>query len=126
MTTNPTTTENTPQAQTRPACVTPPANIRQKDDGSYLLQIEMPGVAKDAVDVSVEGNELTVTGRRSFPAVSGAALHREIRRADFRRTFELDAAIDTQRIAARVDQGVLCVTLPLADAVKPRRIPVAE
>jgi hypothetical protein len=54
--------------------------------------------------MSVENNELTIIGRRSFPKVEGALLHHESRPENFRRTFELDPSIDADKISARVDQ----------------------
>ncbi len=113
-----------PEKALRQATITPPVTVRQRKEGTYVLEVEMPGVAKDKVEVSVEGNELTVVGTRDYPEISGVALHREIRRGEFRRTFEMDAAIDTNRIRAQMDNGLLRVELPLAEAVKPRRIEV--
>jgi HSP20 family protein len=52
-------------------------------------------------------------------------LYRESQTADFRRSFELDSSIDADKISARIEQGILTVTLPKAEQVKPRRIPVA-
>jgi HSP20 family protein len=56
--------------------------------------------------------------------VSGQALYRESRPHDFRRVYELDPTIDTSRISARIENGVLIVNLPKAESVKPRRIEV--
>jgi HSP20 family protein len=96
-----------------------------KEDGdSYLLQVEMPGVNKEGLDISVENNELTITGRRSLPAVEGTLIHRESRSENFRRAFELDPSIDTSKISAKIEQGVLTLTLPKAEQVKPRKITV--
>jgi HSP20 family protein len=54
--------------------------------------------------------------------VGGEPLHRETRRLNFRRVYELDPSIDANRIAARIEQGILTVTLPKAENEKPRRI----
>ena len=60
-----------------------------------------------------------------FGATSaGTPLFRERNLADYRRVFELDPAIDAKRIAAKMDQGVLMLTLPKSEKVKPRRISV--
>ena len=48
--------------------ITPPASVTEIADG-YMLEIEMPGVKKDGLEISVENNELTIVGRRSLPAV---------------------------------------------------------
>lgn len=104
--------------------VTPPASVTETKD-SYTLHIEMPGVNKDGLEISVENSELTIIGRRSLPQIEGMVIHRESRRENFRRTFEIDPSIDTAKIAARMEQGVLVLTLPKAESVKPRRITVS-
>jgi HSP20 family protein len=104
--------------------ITPPASVTEITDG-YVLEIEMPGVKKDGLDISVENNELTVIGRRSLPAVEGTLIHRESRPENFRRTFELDPSIDADKISAKVDQGLVTLTLPEAEHVKPRKITVS-
>ena len=53
--------------------INPPANVTEIADG-YLLEIEMPGVKKDGLEISVESNELTINGRRSPPAFVVAAM----------------------------------------------------
>jgi len=104
--------------------VAPSASVIEDGDG-YLLQVEMPGVNKEGLEISTEGNELTITGRRSLPTIQGTLLHHESRRENFRRTFELDPSIDVSKINARIEQGLLTVTLPKADHVKPRMITVS-
>jgi len=105
------------------AYVTPQATIRETKDG-YLLQAEMPGVNKAGLEVTVDNNELTLVGRRSDPEIQAEAVYRESRPRDFRRVFELDPAIDTARIEAKMEQGVLTLTLPKAERVKPKKINV--
>jgi HSP20 family protein len=73
----------------------------------------------------VENNELTILGRRSMPSVEGTLIHRESRSENFRRTFERDPSIDAGKISAKIDQGVVTLTLPKAEQVKPRKIAVA-
>ncbi len=103
--------------------VMPAASVMEQGD-SYLLQVEMPGVNKEGLDIAVENNELTITGRRSLPAVEGTLIHRESRSENFRRAFELDPSIETAKIGAKIEQGVLTLTLPKAEQVKPRKITV--
>jgi HSP20 family protein len=104
--------------------VAPSASVFESGDG-YLLQVEMPGVNKEGLEISIENHELTLTGRRSLPAIDGTLLHRESRREDFRRAFELDPSIDGNRINAKIEQGVVTLTLPKAEHVKPRKISVS-
>ena len=103
--------------------ISPEVNIFETKDG-YVLEAEMPGVAKDGLEITLENNELTITGHRKQERVSGEALFQECSRADYRRVFELDPAIDSGRISARMDQGVLTLTLPKSEKVKPRKITV--
>jgi HSP20 family protein len=104
--------------------VTPRASVSEAGDG-YILEVEMPGVNKEGLDISVENNELTIIGRRSWPPVEGTLIHRESRPENFRRTFELDPSIDANRISAKTDQGLVSLTLPKEEHVKPRRIAVS-
>jgi len=109
--------------KTNEAFITPVVNIYEVKDG-YVLEAEMPGVGKEGLEVTLEGNEITIVGRRHADPLSGESLLRESVPADFRRVFEVDPAIDTARIAARMEQGVLKLTLPKSEKVKPRRISV--
>jgi HSP20 family protein len=104
--------------------VAPVASVIEDTNG-YSLEIEMPGVNKEGLEISVENNELTILGRRSLPTIEGTLLHRESRPNNFRRTFELDPSIDTGKINAKIDQGVVTLTLPKAEQVKPRKIAVS-
>lgn len=103
---------------------TPPASVTEIGDG-YTLEIEMPGVKKDGLEISVNNNELTIVGRRSLPAVEGTPIHREARPEHFRRAFEIDPSIDANKISAKIDQGLVTLTLPKAEHVKPRKITVS-
>jgi HSP20 family protein len=103
----------------------PEVNIFEEKDG-YTLEAEMPGVSKDGLEVRLEGNELTIVGHRQRTVAPGELVFRESQTADYRRTFELDPAIDTGRIAARMNQGVLTLTLPKSEQVKPRRIAIND
>lgn len=102
---------------------TPLVNIRSTKDG-YELMAEMPGVSKEGVEITVENGQLTLAGHRRPVQVSGRRIYRERREHDFRRVYELDPSLDASRVTAKIDQGVLTVTLPKAEAVKPRRITV--
>ena len=104
--------------------IAPVSSLAEDGDG-YTLQVEMPGVNKEGLEITVENNELTILGRRSLPAVEGTLIHRESRRQNYRRSFELDPSINTAKVSARIDQGVVTLTLPKAEQVKPRKITVA-
>jgi HSP20 family protein len=121
-----TLTRETREADRRQAeqFITPSASVAEIADG-YMLEIEMPGVKKDGLEISVENNELTIIGRRSLPGVEGTLIHRESRSENFRRTFELDPSIEANKISAKIEQGLVTLTLPKAEHVKPRKITVS-
>jgi HSP20 family protein len=105
--------------------VAPEVKIYETSEG-YVLEAEMPGVNKDGLEITLEGSEITIVGRRTHEVMPGEALLRERQRADFRRAFELDPAIDTTKVNAKMNQGVLTLTLPKSEQVKPRRIAVSD
>ena len=101
----------------------PSASVVENGDG-YTLQVEMPDVNKEGLEISMENNELTITGRRSMPNIEGTILHRESRAENYRRAFELDPSIDTGKVSAKMEQGIVTLHLPKAEHVKPRKINV--
>jgi len=112
-------TDHRPQTE----FVSPEVNIFETKDG-YVLEAEMPGVNKEGLEITLEGNEITIVGHRESQPLPGTALFRESPVSDYRRVFELDPAIDTGKISASMDQGVLTLTLPKSEKVKPRKITV--
>jgi len=118
-------TPETQQQREREQFIAPDVNIYETKDG-YLLEAEMPGVSKEGLEITLEGNELTITGRRSDQPPQGAEiLFAENRLWNYRRVFELDPTVDTAKINAKVEQGVLTLTLPKAEKVKPKKIAIA-
>lgn len=106
--------------------VYPPVNLTEEAEG-YVLTAELPGVAPDAVDVTLEGSTVTISGQRKidYAAGDGTAVHRRERQSGtFRRAFELPAEIDVDAAKATHKHGVLTLSLPKSDAVKPRQIEV--
>jgi HSP20 family protein len=119
-------TEQRPTREARPEreYVSPEVNIYETNEG-YVLEAEMPGVSKEGLEITLENNEITLVGHRKSEAVTGTPLFRERTLADYRRAFELDPAIDTAKIAAKMNQGVLILTLPKSERVQPRKIAVS-
>jgi HSP20 family protein len=111
------------QEQRRVEYATPLVDVESNEDG-YTIRAEMPGVDKSGLEVTVDNGELTIIGHRRPSELAGEPVYREIRNNDFRRVYELDPTIDTAKISARIEQGVLTLTLPKAESVKPRRITV--
>jgi len=107
------------------ATVSPEVNIFEAADG-YTLEVEVPGVSKNGVEITVDENVLTITGRREKSELNAEAVYRESSDADYRRAFELDPAIDTSRIDAKVEQGILTIRLPKSERAKPRKVTVTD
>jgi HSP20 family protein len=126
-----TETQNRPEMQNRGRpelerpreYITPPANISATDDG-YMVEVDMPGVDKEGLEVTVEGNELTIIGRRKRDIPGGELCYCESAFADYRRVFELGPDVDTPRISAEMQQGVLKLRLPKSEKAKPKHIEV--
>lgn len=93
-------------------------------EGELVLQADMPGVQPDKVDIRFENRELTIRGEVSPSAVSERLLVNEFSMGDFHRTFSIGEAIDTEKISAEMNNGVLTLHLPKSEKVKPRRITV--
>jgi HSP20 family protein len=103
--------------------IAPDVNIYETA-GEYVVEVEMPGVGKEELEITVEGNEIAIAGFRRKEAVTGKVLFSERRAENYRRVFELDPVVETGKISARVDQGILTLTLPKTEEVKPRKIAV--
>ena len=102
----------------------PSVNIYETGDG-YTLEADIPGANREGLEIHLDQNELTLVGHRQ-PTSGGTAHYRESADGDYRRVFELDPGIDTDKIAARVEQGVLTLHLPRREAVKPRKIAITD
>jgi HSP20 family protein len=102
----------------------PPVDVVE-NDGAYFLTVDLPGVAEDGIDVTVERNVLTLSARRADRTASDhRRLHGEIAHGDYRRTFTLPERVDRDAITATLRNGVLSLTVPKAAAALPRKISV--
>jgi len=102
----------------------PPVNLYESAD-AYLLSAELPGVPSDAIDVSVEGNRVTLKGERKVEHPEDGSLHRAERPSGvFRRTVELPIEVDAEKAEAVHRSGILMLRIPKAEEHKPRRIAV--
>jgi HSP20 family protein len=105
--------------------IVPEVNIFETKDG-YVLEADMPGVNKQGLEITLQDNEITIVGHRATVQAPGQPIFRERRQADYRRAFQLDPAIDGAKITAKVNQGILTLTLPKSEQVKPRKIRVDD
>jgi len=102
----------------------PPVNVWE-DEQKLYVEVELPGLKLEDLRIEImEGNVLTVQGERNAPEVAkGAAWHRQERGfGKFARALELPFPVEAEKVEAKFVNGVLFVTLPRAEADKPRRI----
>lgn len=103
---------------------TPPIDIYESDEGLVLIA-DLPGVSVKTLELQVQNNKLTLLGRVTNPVPANARLvHKEYEVGDFLRSFILSEDVDHERVTARLNDGVLEVSLPRAVKSTPRRIEV--
>jgi HSP20 family protein len=111
---------------TRPGPVFIPAVDILETTNEIVVLADMPGVESKNVDIDLKDNQLTIRGR--IDLVEGekeTSLHSEFSWGDYFRTFTLSEVINQEKIAAKMDQGVLRLALPKVDKMKPRKIAVS-
>jgi HSP20 family protein len=107
----------------------PSIDVSENNDG-YVVRAELPGWKPEDIDISVEGNTLTIRGQLNEDVDQGGDPntryhHREIRRGSFERSISLPADVQADRANAEFDNGVLTLTLPKSEAAKPKQIKIA-
>ena len=104
--------------------VVPRYRIRETED-AYVVTARIPGVDRSAIETTVQGENLTVVARRTTTIPEEwTAVHRESSDADYRLVLELDHSVNRDAVTAELNQGVLTLTVPKAETVKPRRIEI--
>jgi HSP20 family protein len=110
-----------------PAMRLPRTNVVEKDD-SYVFTMEMPGLSKEDLEVSVENDTLTVTGEKTVEKKAEkdehSTLRREIRSSKFERSFSMGNEVDQDKIKASMKEGVLTITLPKSSEKVGRKVDV--
>ncbi len=103
----------------------PALNIWE-DDSSLFVEAELPGFELNDLEIYVDGeNHLSLKGERKQPELNEAEWHRRERGyGAFSRTIDLPAEVDAEKVTATLKAGLLTITLPKQEAVKPRRIEV--
>ena len=103
----------------------PRVDIYETKDALHLIA-DMPGVDENTVDVELEKNILTIAGRVEGEKPKDYSLvFSEYEVGDYERTFTLSDEIDREKIKATVKQGVLCLELPKAEKLKPKKIAIS-
>jgi len=102
----------------------PKTNIHETDD-AYVLTLEMPGVSKENIDINLEGNTLVVKGEKSEKTEAKGVIREEFSATRFERSFSVGNGIDREKVRAKMDAGILTVTLPKAAEKLGRKIEIA-
>jgi len=112
-----------PWANTRP--VMPMDAYRR--NGDFVVHFDLPGVDPSTIDLTVEKNVLTVSAERQWqPGENHQVLASERLQGNFRRQLFLGEGLDTEQVDASYENGVLTVTIPVAEQAKPRKIEITR
>jgi HSP20 family protein len=102
-----------------------PIDAYRRGDG-FVVQVDLPGVAPESIDVTVDRNVVTIRAERARQAVEGdRVVAAERPQGTFTRRLQLGRALDASRVEASYEHGVLTLTVPVAEEAKPRRIEIA-
>ena len=114
------------QESTSPQAVWRPRMDLIETDEDYRLHLDMPGMSKDELKISYQDNELVVSGERKSNRTDENEEFVRVERSfgQFRRSFTLPRTVDAENISATYDNGVLTVTVPKTETVKPRQIDI--
>ena len=109
------------------AGVFPLTNLSEDKD-NYYVRAELPGVKGDQLDIQVTGNNLAISGERKIAAEEeGARYHRREREAGtFSRMIGLPGEVDTDKVDANLQNGILTVVVPKAEIAKPKQITISS
>lgn len=103
----------------------PRTNLYDAGD-HFEIQAEVPGIAKDDLNVRIQGNYLEISGARKSEVPEGYKAHRvERAAASFTRSFTLPADVDSGKAGATLKDGILTLRLPKAEAAKPKQITIS-
>lgn len=105
--------------------LTPTVDIFKEGD-DYILKSELPGISKDDIEISIQDNVVTLKGtkKQETEVNEDNYYHCERVFGSFQRSFELPSVIDRKKVKATYKDGILEVTLPLAEEAKPKQIKI--
>lgn len=102
----------------------PAVDIHEENDAVHIIA-DMPGVTRDSLVIEVDNGVLSLEGEVTIPMPEGLSpLYAEVRAQRYARRFTLSHEIDSEAISARIDSGVVHLTLPRRDTHRRRRIEV--
>jgi HSP20 family protein len=113
-----------PAAAAQAMAWTPAADVSETED-SYVIELELPGVSKDNIDIQMMDRELIVTGE--LTQTERGRLRRRTRRLGrFEYRVALPGDVNAEQVSANLSEGVLTVTVPKAEAAKPRHVAIQD
>lgn len=117
-------TPNTNSSEQNETVLVPPVDVIE-DASGITLYADLPGVAKDKLHLQVESDTLTIEGEMSLSMPEGMeSTHIEVSSPRYRRVFSLSKELDTEKVAAEFDKGVLRLRIPKAAHAQPRKIEI--
>ena len=102
----------------------PAAEVTSGSEG-WTIRMALPGIDQKDVSVDLDHSVLTVSGERTVPEEKAKRHVSELGYGRFTRSFTLPDTVDVQKVAAKFENGMLELTLPVTEATKPRRIEIA-
>ncbi len=104
---------------------TPRIDLAESDE-AYRLEVDVPGMSREDINISFHDQMLSVSGERKSDSKkeNGEYVRVERQYGNFYRSFTLPKSVDADKIAAQYENGVLIITVPKAEESKPRRIDV--
>ncbi len=104
--------------------VAPPVDVFESDE-SLMIVADLPGVERKDLHLNLENDQLTIEGQwRKEDGEGDGMVAGDLQPVNYRRVFTLPGGLDFDKVDAELKNGVLKITLPKQDAVKPRRIQV--
>jgi HSP20 family protein len=117
----------TPAQSERGAVWSPAVNVRE-DDSNFYIEAELPGMSKEDIDLEIEQNSLCIKGDRKFEKKEEGENYHFVERSygSFYRSFTLPSNVDAEAISAEYKDGVLQVTVPKKEEVKPKKVDIKQ
>jgi HSP20 family molecular chaperone IbpA len=112
---------NVPESR---SALMPPVDVIEDSNG-ITLYADLPGVPKDKLDLNIEADTLTIEAELGVATPEGMeATYAEVSVPRYRRVFTLSKELDTSKVAAELNNGVLKLRIPKADHAQPRRVEI--
>lgn len=117
--------ENIQENRNKNRFLIPNSDILETDD-NYFINIEMPGISKDNLNITIEDDQLIISGESVNDNSDKDIQYREFRSCDFERVFSIGNEIDRSKIDAQLENGILEIKLNKSEDTKPRKIQINE